>query len=189
MGGKKTDNHNPQAKLDLRRHFLQKYHADGGADVFDCCQGSGLLWGTLRKEFKIRSYWGVDLKPKPGRLKIDSVRILEQGISQNVIDVDTYDSPWKHWQQIVAHLSQPTTVFLTIGSTMFRGSFDAVGSRALGLDRLSFLPESFGSKISAIAASYALASGCEFATIVEAVEAVSTGHARYLGVRLEPKTI
>jgi hypothetical protein len=91
---KKTDNHNPKAKLLLRRHFLDKYHADGNADVLDCCQAGGLLWKEIRKTHQIARYWGVDLKPKKGRLKIDSVRILQQsGWPQNVIDIDTYGEP------------------------------------------------------------------------------------------------
>jgi hypothetical protein len=93
----KTDNHDPRAKLELRRYFLRKYHGDGLARVLDCCQGSGLLWGTLRQEFECESYWGLDLKRKPGRLSIDSSRVLAQpGWPQDVIDIDTYGSPWKH---------------------------------------------------------------------------------------------
>lgn len=65
----KTDNHNPAAKLALRRHFLRKYHAVGEIRVIDCCQGSAKLWTQLRKEFEIKSYWGVDVKPKAGRLR------------------------------------------------------------------------------------------------------------------------
>ncbi len=37
MASKKTDNSFGRAKLDLRRHFLSKYHLDGKARVLDCC--------------------------------------------------------------------------------------------------------------------------------------------------------
>ena len=53
----KTDNAHVRAKLDLRRHFLRTYHADGSANVLDCCQGSAVLWSTLRREFKLAGYW------------------------------------------------------------------------------------------------------------------------------------
>lgn len=114
MPSNKTDNHNPAAKLALRRYFLRKYHAGERFSVLDCCQGSGLLWGELRREFSDCDYWGVDLKPKSGRLKIDSVRILAQpGWTQNVIDIDTYGSPFKHWAAMLPNVTRPLTVFLT----------------------------------------------------------------------------
>jgi hypothetical protein len=185
----KTDNHDPRGKLLLRSHFLQKYHSDGQADVLDCCQGSAVMWTTLQQDHVIRSYWGVDLKPKKGRMKIDSVRILQQrGWPQNVVDVDTYGSPWKHWFAILDNLTQPTTVFLTIGSTMFKGSTDSAVLAAIGctFDHSRISPVFLG-KLSEFGTSYCLAKGCDFATIVEAVEAVSSGNARYIGVRLEPK--
>src|SRR5438552_1243842 len=100
---KKTDNHNLPAKLALRTYFLRKYHMQdvrrdaAGAtniNVLDCCQATGKIWGTLQREFPLAGYWGVDVKPKKGRLTIDSVKILDQpGWTQNVVDVDTYGSP------------------------------------------------------------------------------------------------
>lgn len=185
---KKTDNHNPAAKLTLRRYFLEKYHADGSAEVFDCCQGGGVMWTELRKTHAVRSYWGVDVKEKKGRLKIDSIRVLQQGLAQTVIDIDTYGSPWKHWFALLSKLNGPKTVFLTIGSTMFKGATDGAVLAALGcvFTRLK-LPKTFYGRLDEIGVNYALARGCGVATIVEAVESVSTGNARYIGVRLEPK--
>jgi len=184
----KTDNHNPRAKLLLRQHFLEKYHGDGGATVLDCCQGGALMWSTLRNTHAIKSYWGVDVKPKKGRLKIDSVRVLQQGVSQNVIDIDTYGSPWKHWFAILPNITHPVTVFLTIGRVIL-----AAGGRSLsGIEKdLMHLPPStppgFGPKLGDMAIDYALAKGADYATLTEAVESVSIGNARYIGVRLEPK--
>lgn len=185
---KKTDNHNPEAKLKLRRHFLEKYHADGTATVFDCCQGGGVMWDAIRRTHPVASYWGVDVKPKKGRLKIDSIRVLQQGVSQDVIDIDTYGSPWKHWFAMLPNIARSTTVFLTIGSTMFRGSTDSAVLAAIGctFSRIK-LPETFCGRLDAIGVEYALASGTRFAAITEAVEVSSTGNARYIGVRLEPK--
>lgn len=190
---KKTDNHNPKAKLDLRRYFLRKYHADGQPiRVFDCCQGTGLLWRELRKEFEVASYWGVDVKPKAGRLKIESQRVLAQaGMTENVIDIDTYGSPWKHWQALLPNISRPTTVFLTIGqlTTGTVGSLGNAALEAMGLGPLrKILPPAFHVKLAGRVLDYCLAwrGGV---TMIEAVEAVSDGNARYVGVRLSPSSI
>lgn len=181
---KKTDNHDPTAKLDLRRYFLRKYHARTPIHVLDCCQGSGLLWAQLRKEFPVESYWGLDLKPKAGRLQVDSARVLAQpGWSQNVIDVDTYGSPWAHWEALLPQLRGPTTVFLTIGQVMM--GVDSRLFKALGMGKMR-PPQSIGLKLSGIAVSYLLAKGCDYGIIaVEAAEAASGGSARYIGIHLK----
>lgn len=186
---KKTDNHNPKVKLDLRRYFLRKYHADEPPRVLDCCQGSGLLWRRLREEFAVASYWGLDLKPQKGRLKLDSVRVLAQpGWDQNVIDVDTYGAPWKHWLALLENVQLPATVFLTIGQNKMVGGFQGAPPRELvdALNLPSQLPPSIAAKLWDVGAKSLLAMGCVGRTMVaEAVEAVSDGNARYIGVRLE----
>ena len=188
---KKTDNHNAPAKLALRRHFLRRYHADGGAKVLDCCQATGLLWNELRREFVCESYLGLDLKPKKGRLKVDSVRILDLPRWQhNVVDVDTYGSPWKHWSALLANAPDAVTVFLTIGLVkMAGGNYDRAILPALGLTfkRLK-LPQQFGVRLGedlgvTACLGQARAHGFE---IVECMEADNVGGtARYIGVRLE----
>ena len=184
---KKTDNHNPESKLKLRRHFLEKYHADGKATVFDCCQGGGVMWDAIRRTHPVASYWGVDVKPKKGRLKIDSVRVLQQGVSQNVIDIDTYGSPWKHWFAMIPKVTQPVTVFLTIGQISIGGSPLSNESRSvLGIGKLQ-IPPAIGLKLNELAVEHCLYQGDVFCKITEAVEVSSTGNARYIGIRLEPK--
>jgi hypothetical protein len=185
----KTDNHNPKVKLDLRRYFLNKYHAENPPSVFDCCQGSAVMWTQLQKEFAVANYWGVDLKPKKGRLKIDSVRILQQpGWSFDVIDVDTYGEPWKHWLQIVKNANKATTIFLTIAVIKMGGggNISNESMSILGIDKLPSAPQSFCGKMSALVPDWMLAKALEYSTITEAVEAVSDGNARYIGVRFEP---
>lgn len=199
MKSRFTDNGNLTGKLNLRRHFLRKYHADGSANVLDCCQGDGVMWGALRKEFDLAGYWGIDVKPKPGRLKLDSSRILQQpGWPQNVVDIDTYGSPWKHWFAMLPNVVRPLTVFLTIGRRGFanknvapkplskeesaalgiRLNRDKIGNRAFTL---------FGGKLGGIAVSYCLARACEYGIIVaEAAEADNSTATRYIGLRLEP---
>jgi hypothetical protein len=190
----KTDNHDPRAKLELRRYFLRKYHADRPPDVLDCCQGGGVLWRKLREEFAVASYWGLDVKPKKGRLKLDSVRVLAQpGWPQNVVDVDTYGSPWKHWEAMLPNIMRPVTAFLTIGQNKMVGGFQGAPPRevvvALGLDRLAIkIPPILVARLWGIAVSHCLTKTCVYSLmLIEAVEAVSDGNARYIGVRLEPR--
>jgi hypothetical protein len=185
---KKTDNHNPEAKLKLRRHFLKKYHADGTATVFDCCQGGGVMWDAIRRTHPVASYWGVDVKPKKGRLKIDSIRVLQQGVSQDVIDIDTYGSPWKHWLAMLPKVTKPVTVFLTIGNQ----NMTAMSPNSHGGSEFVVFPPSTPQSLAGAVmrwrdVDYGLAKASSFATIIEAVEVSSTGNARYIGVRLEPK--
>ena len=188
--GTKTDNHSPGAKLALRRHFLGRYHGDGQARVLDCCQGSARLWTVLRAEAPILSYWGMDVKPRKGRLKLDSVRYLAQaGWPENVIDIDTYGSPWKHWAALLPNVSGPVTVFLTIGAIMFRGAVDGAALDAMGLRLKSLrLPEAFCGKLSVFSLPYCLALASRHGLeITEATEALSDGNARYFGVRIQPR--
>lgn len=183
----KTDNHDPSAKLALRRHFLDAYHKEAPPHVMDCCAGSGKLWGELRQQYTLGSYWALDLKPKKGRLKLDSVRVLQQrGWTQDVIDVDTYGSPWSHWLALLPNVKRPTTVFLTVGQVAPMGSplFRHV-REALGLGTLH-IPNAISAKLNAMAARHLLArASAHGLRIALAIEAESTGNARYLGVRLE----
>ncbi|MCI0358298.1 MAG: hypothetical protein L0211_07435 [Planctomycetaceae bacterium] len=186
-----SDNSNLAAKLALRRHFLKTYHAKEAAHVFDCCQGSQVIWSQLRREFKIASYWGVDLKPKKGRLKIDSTRVLQQpGWTQNVIDVDVYGSPWAHWEAILKNGRGPLTVFLTIGQnrTGVVSNLSRAALVALGLGPLMrILPKGFHNSLGDLSVSYCLGRATEFGwTCVEGREAICHGNARYIGVRLAP---
>jgi hypothetical protein len=186
----KTDNHSPDAKLDLRRHFLRKLRDAGDPiRVMDCFQGSKLLWGQLESEFQIASYWGVDLKEKKGRLKLDSSRILEQeGWNQNVIDLDAYGSPWKHWRNLITTCKHNVTIFLTIGMVRIAGgNFDKAVLNLAGIEfRKMKLPNSLGVKLSARALDYALAAAELFKLHpVEILEAFPQNNARYIGIRLE----
>ncbi|MGD1275682.1 MAG: hypothetical protein ABR964_00490 [Tepidisphaeraceae bacterium] len=190
MQRSKTDNTNLAAKLELRRHFLRKYHCTGRTEVLDCCQGDGRIWSVLGAEFNC-GYWGVDIKPRKGRLKLDSVRILQQpGWPQTVIDIDTYGSPWKHWAAMLPNVVRPVTVFLTIEATMFSGAVDRWALSAMGL-RLSRLrlPPTICGKLTDFSLRYCLAlcynRGID---IVEAAQMDCPGNARYIGVRLVPQS-
>lgn len=159
----KTDNHSPDAKLELRRYFLRKYHAgDGAAHVMDCFQGGGKIWTKLQSEFTLGSYWGIDLKPRKGRLKLDSCRVLEQpGWTQNVIDLDAYGSPWKHFQAVARNAPHSVTVFLTIGMVRIGGgNFDRSILQMLGINfRKLKIPNSLGVRLGEQVLSHAASTG------------------------------
>lgn len=185
----KTDNDNLPAKLAVRRHMLKRWHADGDIRVFDACQGSGVLWRELRKEFELTSYWGADMKRKSGRLARDSVQLIAAGLSENVIDVDTYGSPWAHWAAILGTLRAPTTVFLTIGEHGVRQRpLSAAEAKLLGLERLyARTPHKLKLRLARVMLEQMLARAeLRGARIVEAIEGERGASARYLGLRIEP---
>jgi hypothetical protein len=197
MGHKKSDNTNLPVKLQLRRHFLEKYFQHEPMRVLDCCQGSAVVWNRLRDEFKPHSYWGVDLKPKKGRLKIDSARILQQpGWNQNVIDIDTYGSPWKHWLAMLPNVSSPCVVFLTVGMVrMLGGGFiDKTILQALGITLRRLEPPRgiYYGVMSRHQVPYMLYRSHAYGLrIIECLEwahgSLDHRNNRYIGLRLEPQ--
>lgn len=183
----KTDNGNLEMKLALRRRFLREYHSGQEPYVFEACQGDGVIWSKLRPDFPAR-VWGVDLKPKAGRLKIDSARVLAQpGWSFDVIDVDTYGSPWGHWLSILEHCKKPTTVFLTIGALMHQGSMNNEAVRAMGLwSILSKGPQALRRALSPLCTDYMIGLPLERGFAVPLCVRGDFKNATYIGIRLEP---
>ncbi len=186
---KKTDNHNLEAKLMLRRYFLEKYHADKKPNVLDCCMGAGILWKRLRLEYDLGCYLGLDIKRKKGRLKIDSARYLAAGgWSHDVIDIDTYGSPWKHWFEVLKNCRNNATVFLTIGLLRIGGggAMQTEAKKALGIYSIKQIPMSICGALHNVSFDYCIFSAIDFGwSIVEAVEATSDGNARYVGIRIK----
>ncbi len=186
---KKTDNHAPAAKLDLRRYFLSKYHPTPPR-VIDCCQGSGYLWSVLAREFPTASYWGMDKKAKKGRLRLDSRRVLEQaGWAADVVDVDTYGSPWPHWLAMLPNISGPLTVFLTWGSGgpgRVKLGHDELDAMGLTLRSVKSMSGAITHNLVGLARACCLAKAADFGLrLAEVKEAVAGGNAKYYGVRLE----
>lgn len=149
--------------------------------------GSGLIWSELLRKWPVASYLGLDVKPKKGRLKIDSARYLEAGgWSHDVIDVDTYGSPWRHWLHILKNFQgTEATVFLTIGLIKMGGggSMQTEVKNILGIP--SKTPPGVIGSLHEKAVSYCLTACYEYGIVItEAVEAESTGNARYIGVRI-----
>lgn len=158
--------------------------------MLDCCQGSAILWSRLRDEFPVAAYLGLDIKPQKGRLRLDSRRYLAlPGWDHDVIDIDTYGSCWAHWEALLPNVVRPTTVFLTWGQGgpnrigLSRYELNALG---LTLPRVHRMSGAIVHNLAKIVLSYVLTNTCGYATITEAVEAISNGNARYFGVRLEP---
>ena len=185
---KKTDNDNLKSKLDLRRYFLEKYHREGVLSVCDCCMGSGVLWSKLKREFKVKDYIGMDVKPKKGRLKIDSARYLQAGgYGHDVIDVDTYGSPWKHYVEILKHINSDVTLFLTIGATKIGGGciLSNIVKKRIGLDKIKNLPMVFMAKLEKIQVESMIPICLDYSfEIVECLESERGKNARYVGIRL-----
>lgn len=190
----KTDNSHVEAKLSSRRHFLDKYHVGERPYVFDACQGRGLLWSQLRQTYDVR-YWGVDLKAAPGRLKIDSGRILSQvGWTFDIIDIDTYGSPWKHYFAMLPRVTRPVTVFLTSGFIRMGagGRIPNIALAAAGLcfahlrPPISLLARAIG-HITSVCLAAPLGSGLEIEYAAEAI--TDSPNVRYFGLRLSPHNI
>jgi len=184
-----TDNDNLTSKLSLRRYFLERYHADEPPRVFDACQGSGVIWTNLRDEYKVATYWGCDLKRKAGRVHADSVELLKAGLSENVIDVDTYGSPWAHWSAILKGAKIARTVFLTIGEHGVRKRpLTLAEAELLGLAKLyTSMPNKMKLRLAKVMTLRMIACAeLHGFRVVELAESSRGLSARYLGVRLEP---
>lgn len=189
------DNSKLNAKLALRRYFLGKYHADKPPRVIDACCGDGVVWRTLRagtgagtgaEGLELASYLGIDAKRKRGRLAMDSIRFLEQpGWPADILDIDVYGSPWKHYAAALPNARGPLTVFLTIGQLRLPGT-DATILQAIGLGALKPPPSILG-RLHDFALTYCLTKCYDHGMIlIEAAEAPRSANARYIGLRLEP---
>jgi hypothetical protein len=193
MGGGryvKVDNAGFWEKIALRRYFLSKYHADGPFRVFDACCGTQKIWTQLRSEFAVEQYWGVDLKPAPGRVAIDSARLLhsrELVANYDVIDIDTYGSPWTHWKNLLPNVSGPLTVFLTLGGTRANFTVSQDELTALGIVFSRPIPETLRGRMAEILAlENLLRISARYAKVIESAEAEHDGGAaRYFGVHLD----
>lgn len=190
---KKTDNGNLIAKIVLREYFLDRYHAGKETTVLDCCEGDGVIWGRLSDGRDCRRF-GLDLKPSPGRLRMDSRRFLLSGnVAYDVVDIDTYGSPWGHWTNLLPRVMRPMTVFLTCGLVqIFGGNVEDVVRRRMGLVFPSLhVPASLINRLNPIIPERMIGlAWLHNLRIIEAVEALSERRTvRYFGIRLEPRSV
>lgn len=185
----KTDNHNLSAKQELRAYFLSRYDT-GNHDVADCFQGSGKVWAQLIVQYGVKKYLGLDVKKQRGRLAIDSAQYLKsEGWSHNVIDLDSYGSPWKHYFAALQNMPKRATIFLTIGMIRIGGggNLQKEVERIIGIDRLN-VPASIKGALNEFCIKYCLQCCYGYGiNIIEARESVAEGNAKYIGLRLERK--
>jgi len=186
---KKTDNHNLRAKLELRRYFLSAAKFSKPISVCDCFSGSEVIWGTLAKEFEVGNYLALDVKAKRGRLKLDSIRYLEnQEWTHDVVDLDAYGSPWRHLFEVCKRMAGPNgpgkcLVFLTIGNTIWKQQqAEALAQVGIPFD----LPPAIEGQLADLILDSCLAAPLDFGlSIEEAAEALNPGgSARYIGIQI-----
>ena len=175
----KTDNHNLELKLRIRRQLLDQY---GCSVVFDACRGSGEIWGRLRKEYECR-YQGVDVKPMRGRVSIRSERLLAlPGWTYDVIDIDTYGSPWRHWSAMLPNVQRDCTVFLTIGRLNISNTPKEIKG-TMGLPKST--PLGIMVKLWDLGAQYLLAQAGQHDIIIDRAISARSGNVQYIGLRLK----
>lgn len=182
---KRTDNKFMAEKIAVRMHFLRKFH-NGDARVFDACQGAGLIWSEIRGQFAVKSYWGVDLKVRKGRVAMNSVEVLRRKIKDNVIDVDTYGEPWEHWLAMLPNITQPTSVFLTWPSLCAINMSNLVKQFVFG-GQLQMPPSLYGKLWDYANAMLLTAPERHGLEVVECMESVNKTPSRYIGIHVRPK--
>lgn len=186
MAKTKTDNHNLQAKLALRRQLLRERPGRQPFSVCDCFSGSEALWSQLRREFPVADYLALDVKPKHARLKLDSLRYLQaQDWEHDVIDLDAYGSPWRHYFEVLRR-RRACIVFLTIGST----GFARQQLEGLALLGLTFeVPGGMHSALADLVTDHCLGAFHRYGLrLLSAWEALNPGgNARYIGLSLAPE--
>lgn len=179
------DNKSLAEKVAVRLHFVRKYHSDD-ARVFDCCQGAGLVWKNVKESVELKSYWGVDLKPRSGKISMNSLEVLGRKLRDNVIDVDTYGEPWEHWLKMLPNITQPTSVFLTWTSLCMMGMSNVVKQYVFG-GQLQMPPTLYGKLWGYANACLLTAPERHGLEIVECMEPICKSPSRYIGIHLRPK--
>jgi hypothetical protein len=189
--GPQKENTAPGAKLKLRRYFLRRYPH---RSVLDGCHGHGALWSALRREFQVREFTALDVKPHtPDTLKIDCAVFLNRpGLAYDVVDLDTFGSPMRPWLALLKHFTRPVTVFLTMGGV--KGSFacDHLMFECAGAEfhkpRLpqAMLPGFGIGEFKEVLLAHALTRppACAGLRVVEIQEAPGGEHVRYFGLHL-----
>jgi hypothetical protein len=182
------DNHDYTKKLDLRRAFLNDFQKDQPLSVCDCFSGENeVIWTQLRKEFNVGKYFALDIKEKRGRIAMNSLDYLKlQKFNHDVIDLDSYGSPWEHWFEVLKR-GHSCVVFLTIGQVRLNVQ-PKILLREIGIDFK--VPASFHWFLSHIAIPAGLAVAIRRGYRVEkCLEVLNpSGYARYFGIKIVPET-
>jgi hypothetical protein len=116
-------------RLALRRAALDQWLKDVDLRVLDLGAGPGMIWETLSTERRVAVYCPVDKKPQfPGTLKYDVTPATLGALDParyNVIDFDTFTSPWESWGWLALLIQWPTLVVLTDATTAKSGPLPA----------------------------------------------------------------
>jgi hypothetical protein len=157
---KKTDNRSLRLKIEIRTKAL----AAAGLThvrVLDLCAGEGDIWREMRKHVDVTSYVPVDRKPRAfGSIKGEALTIARaiDLTMFDVIDVDTYGSPWEIWLNLAQRIRSREVVCLTHGTTsQGGGDISKFEMKILGIPRDWDIPN--GPGIPRMAAQYALQAG------------------------------
>lgn len=169
---KATENSNLPLKLSLRQKLLdisgfEEYK------VIDCCTAKGMIWNNLKKKYKVTSYLPFDTNPQlPGTIRMDSIKALNQiDIAKyNVIDIDTFGEPWKHYEIALNKLKSDTIIYLTIGiNKVCGGSISNKAKEMMGIPLDWHIP--MNDKLAKKHISFLLTMGCENCKITNVYKA------------------
>ena len=177
------DNHDSTKKLDLRRAFLNDFPKDQPLSVCDCFSGENeVIWTQLRKDFNVGKYLALDIKEKRGRIAMDSLDYLKlQKFDHDVIDLDSYGSPWEHWFEVLKRV-RTCVVFLTIGQVRLNIQ-PKILLRKIGINFK--IPASFFWPISQTCIAAGLAESLKNYRVEKCLEAQNPGgYCRYFGIKL-----
>lgn len=189
MGGK-TDNDNLASKLALREHFLDRF---GGSSVLDCCAGAGVIWEYLLLHRPEIEYTAIDDHGTLGAIPADSLPLIPiLGRDCDVIDIDTYGSPWEHWVSVLRDTPpRPLTVCLTFGASML-GALTVESLKAIGMHSAMArtVPIGMHKAIGMLLPTYMMALPPMLGWRVEYHAESRRGKtARYIGVRLQAANV
>lgn len=182
-----NDNALVSDKLALRAEILDRYHPIGKRRVFDACSGDSVLWSRLRLVYPLDTYWGVDLKAKLGKMKINSAWLLKGGIRADIYDLDTYGSPWQLWESLLPTITEECSVIFTLGkggggiARLTNLETDYIGLGEMGA------PAMLISRLRHMVVPYGLRRAEDFnLTIVDYLEVQASTNARYFAIHLVP---
>jgi hypothetical protein len=165
------DNQAPASKLAIRQWALE---AAGfkRLRVLDLCSGEGHIWREMKERgARVDEYVPVDRAPRQGgTIKGNIGEGMVEALNVpnfNVIDVDTYGSPWEIWSFIAKRITGRTAAFLTdgaAGSMTCGGVLTKFARSAMGIPAEWKIPNS--NEVRLFAPPYALYASCMPVNIV-----------------------
>lgn len=178
----KRDNSNLTAKLKLREYYLEKYFPDREAIyVLDACAGDSLIWSELKKRYPVK-VMSVDVKRKPGRIAIRSERIMRSAAGVDIVDIDTYGSPWSKYFALLESLkSRKLVVFLTLGITVYGQMQKFFAERVCPQFEGVKLPVGFHRWLQGLLWKDGVAEAYRFGYAVQDCQFIETENVKYIG--------